>query len=146
MCAREEVVVCTIMSDIKVKTEEIPSSNVASHSQEEQTEATSTETAVKTEETPSSNVDLQLEPPKRTKGVPTVIRETCYYYSDKPNLIEYNIPSSTQTSSNAANSRPAKRAKIEKNKEEYFLEIRWLKDFEDMDEPRGEKNYYVSHL
>ena len=133
------------MSDIKVKTEEIPSSKVASHSQEEQTEVTSTEAAVKTEETPSSNVDLQLEPPKRVKGVPTVVKETCFYYSDKPNLREC-FPSSIQSSSSAANSRPAKKAKIEKNKEEYFLEIRWLKDFEDMDEPRGEKNYYVSHL
>ena len=130
------------MSDIKVKTEEITSSSAASQSQEQnevKIEATTTEASA---DTPSSSVDLKLqEPPVKNL---TVVKETYLYDgSGKPNLIEYS--SSAQSSSNAANIRPTKKAKIEKNKEEYFLEIRWLKDFDSMDEPRGERSYYVSH-
>jgi hypothetical protein len=140
-------------TDIKVKTEETPSpvtsqtdtlaTNISVKTEETPTSVTSqidtmtTDIKVKTEETPSS-VTLQSEeaPVARVKGVPTVISET-FYYGNKPNVLQL----SSSTTSTSSTARPTKRTKLE---EEYYLEIRWYKDSEDVENPTGVKEYYYS--
>lgn len=139
-------------TEIKVKTEETPSS-VTSQTDtlatdiEVKTDATptvksqsnkiATNIKVKTEEKPSSGTPQSEEAPvARVKGVPTVISET--FYGGRPNELQLSASSNTCTPST---SRPTKKTKLE---EEYYLELRWYKDTENVKNPPGAKEYYYS--
>jgi len=135
----EEITPSTVASqidraatDMKVKTEETPSTVTS------QIDTTTTNNEFKTEETPST-VTSQSEkaPVARVKGVPTVISET-FYDGDEPNILQLSSSATTTPSTD----RPTKKTKLEK--QEYYLEIRWYKDYEDLENPTGLKEFYYS--